>query len=564
MGLTVAHFSAAAMLVVAATPTLLHAQTLAGAGAPTRQELDPAARSARAAPPAADLFSSPEAGPCPLAENPAALTVTAVRFNGLESVPAEALRPAYAPYLGRATGDASDLCRIRDAVAEALFARGLLARVEIPAQTIDAGVVTLEVIEARIVNVNVRGDPGPAGPALEKYAERLRGMTPFHIGRAQRYILLAADVPGLKVRASVRPSSSGGRGAVDLDLNVTRDEEELIVNAQNLQGKATGRWGALARYDLNARTRYGERLTLVGYRTVFHNEQWVAQALSEARLGGDGWVIRGGVAYGESRPGGVLGGLGLKSVSVVGNVESAYPLVRSRRENVWAAAGFELIDQDTRLAGGGKLINDDLRVLYARLEGDQTTYYGYRPIVLRGSLALRRGLDGFGATDEGNRRLSRAQAKTNAWTVLAEGSVQAVITPRLQAVVEVSGQYADQPLTAYEEFSVGSLTVGRGYDPGYVSGDKALAASVELRGGPFQPTPQWTVSPYAFFDIAHTRDVDRGGLRQTVKSVGVGLQTPIRDRWVLDVGYARPLDKGALDRRKPPGRLLVNFTARFF
>ena len=112
----------------------------------------------------------------------------------------------------------------------------------------------------------------------------------------------------------------------------------------------------------------------------------------------------------------------------------------------------------------------------------------------------------------------------------------------------------------------------RGFSIGY---DKALAASVdklviaiaasfELRAGPFQPSPKWTFSPYGFFDIAHTSDQDRGGFNQTVKSVGVGFQMPVRERWVLDVSYARPLDKRAFDRSKPPGRLLVNFTARFF
>lgn len=548
-------------MIVAVAPTYLQAQT--PAGAPTRQELNPAARSERLAPPAPDLFSAPGAGACPLAENPAPLSVTSVRFNGLESVPAEDLRPAYAAFLNRAGGDAADLCKIRDAVAEALFDRGLLARVEIPAQTIDGGAVVLEVIEAHVVNVSLRGDPGPAAPALEKYAAKLRGMKPFDVNRVQRYILLASDIPGLKVRASVRPNISGERGAVDLDLNVERDDEELIVNAQNLQGKATGRWGFLGRYDLNARSRYGERLSLVGYRTI-KNEQWVAQALSEARLGGEGWVVRGGVAYGESRPGGALTGLGLKSVSVVANLEAAYPLVRKRRENLWAAAGFEYIDQDTRLGGGNKLINDDLRIFYARMQGDQTSYIGYRPIVLRGEVGVRRGIEGFGATDEGDRLLSRVDAKPAAWTLLAEASATMVITPRLSAFVEVSGQYADQPLTSYEEFSVGSLTVGRGYDPGYISGDKALAATFELRAGPFQPRAGWAVSPYGFFDIAHTSDKDRNGFNQTVKSVGVGLQMPVRDRWVLDVSYARPLDKRTLDRSKPPGRLLVNLTARFF
>ena len=51
--------------------------------------------------------------------------------------------------------------------------------------------------------------------------------------------------------------------------------------------------------------------------------------------------------------------------------------------------GKAFIDQDTRLSGGGKLINDDLRVFYARVDADQTAYIGYRPIVLRGNVGVQ-------------------------------------------------------------------------------------------------------------------------------------------------------------------------------
>lgn len=558
MGPSVARLGAAATLAVAVTPGILHAQPVA----PTREELNPAARAQPAAPPP-DLFSRPGEGPCPLAQDPAPLTVRSVTLRGLKSVSPDELAPAYAELLNR-PGDASDLCRIRDRVAEALFDRGLLARVEIPAQTISDGAVTLEVVEAHIVNVTVRGDPGPAAPALERYAEKLRGMAPFDVNKVQRYVLLASDVPGLRVQASIRPNLSGERGAVDLDLDVRRDEEELIVNAQNLQSKATGRWGMLGRYDLNAQTRYGERTTLVFYRTVFDNEQWVAQALEEARFGGEGLVARAGVAYGEGRPGGALKGLGLKNTSLVATVEASYPIIRKRRVNLAVAGGFELINQETGFGGGGRLINDDLRIFYARIEGDQTAYWGYRPIVLRGAAGVRRGVEAFGATDEGDPLLSRNGASTSAWSVSGEASIMAMITPRISLYAEARGHYADQPLVAYEQFSVGSLTIGRGYDPGYVTGDQAMAATFELRGAPFQPRSGWAVSPYAFFDIAHVRDKGRGGSKETVKSVGAGFQMPLRDRWTLDVSYAEPLDKRAIDRKQPSGRLLVNLTARFF
>ncbi|MBL8553216.1 MAG: ShlB/FhaC/HecB family hemolysin secretion/activation protein [Phenylobacterium sp.] len=561
MGPTAARVCAAATMVVAAAPGVSFAQT---AAAPSRQELNPAARAAPDRPPP-DLFSAPGTGPCPLAENPAPLTVRSVTLNGLTSVPAGELAGSYADLLNRAGGDAADLCAIRDRVGDALFDRGILARVEIPPQTIgEDGRVMLDVIEARIVNVSVRGDAGPAAPILEAYAARLRGMTPFDVDKVQRYVLLASDVPGLKVRASIRPSLAQERGAVDLDLNVERDDEELIVNVQNLQAKATGRWGALARYDLNAQGRFGERTSLVAYRTVFHNEQWVVQALEEARLGGDGWVVRAGAAYGESRPGGAVKALGLKSKNTVVNLEASYPLVRRRRETLNLIAGFDLIDQDTGVGGAGRLINDDLRVVYARAEANRTYYAGYRPVLLTAEAGLRRGLEGFGATQEGDRLLSRSEARPSAWLVQGSASALAVVSPTAQLLARVEGQYSRQPLAAYEEYAVGSLTIGRGYDPAYVSGDSALAASIELRAGPYQPAAGWAFSPYAFFDVARTWDRDTGGRADTLSSVGVGFQSPVRGRWLLDVGYARPLAKRALDGARPPGRLLVNLTARFF
>lgn len=560
MGLTVARFGAAAAFALTVAPGLSHAQS-APAVAPSRQELNPAGR-AQLAPPTPDLFSKPGEGACPLAENPAPLTVTSVTFRGLTAVPAEKLTPAYADLLNK-PGDASDLCKVRDRVADALFDRGLLARVEIPAQTINGGAVTLEVIEAHIVNVTVRGDPGPAAPVLEKYAAKLRGMAPFDVNRVQRYVLLASDVPGLKVKASVRPNLSGERGAVDLDLTVERNPQDLILNVQNQQAKTTGRWGGLARGDLNAWNAYGARTSLVAYRTI-RNEQWVVQGLHEARLDGEGLIVRGALAYGESHPGDVLKPLGLKSRSAVANGELAYPVVRKRRENLTVAGGFDFIDQDTKFPGGATLINDDLRVIYLRADADKTLYLGFRPVVLNASTSLRQGLAGLGATGKGDRLLSRAEAHPGALVASGEASAYLVVSPRLSFRAEVNAQYSDKPLAAYEEYAVGSLTIGRGYDPAYISGDNALAASFEVHAGPYQPRAGWAVSPYAFFDIAHTSDRDRGGVHQTVKSIGVGVQVPVRDRWTLDVGYAQPLDKRAFDRKKPPGRLLVNLTARFF
>ena len=543
---------------------LLPGETAAQLAAPpSREELNPARR-VETPRPAPDLFSAPDAGPCPLAEDPVPLTVTSVRLQGLESTPAQALAPAYARFLNRSDGTAADLCLIRDAVGEALFARGILARVEIPPQTIGTeGVAVLEVIEAHVVNVTVRGDPGPAGPALARYAAKLRGMSPFDINRVQRYLLLASDLPGLRVRAAVRPSPGGERGAVDIDFDVQRDPQDLIVNAQNLQAKATGRWGLLGQVDFNSFTPLGEKTSLVAYRTV-HDEQWVVQGVEQARIGGEGLTALVSVAYGESRPGDVLKPLRLRSTSIVANAELSYPVVRRRRENLWIAAGLELVDQETRIAGAGTLIHDEIRVAYIEARADRTHYWAGRPMVGRAVLGLRQGVEGQGARDDGDPLLSRFEADPGALVAYGRGELLAVLSPRLTFVGRLEGQYSKQPLVAYEEYTVGALTIGRGYDPAFVSGDSALAGSLELRAGPFQPRAGWPLTPFAFFEAVRTWDRDVGGFAQTLKSAGVGVQLPLGERGVADITWACPLDRRDGDRARPSPRLTVNFTTRFF
>ncbi|MCC7267118.1 MAG: ShlB/FhaC/HecB family hemolysin secretion/activation protein, partial [Caulobacteraceae bacterium] len=474
-------------------------------GLPSRDELNPARRAAPSSG-GQDLFLPPAAGPCPLEQSDVRLTLRSVSFRGLTGTSPDELAPAYADFIGR-EGPVANLCTIRDRVADALFRKGLLTRVEIPEQTISSGDLVLEVVEAKIVNVQVRGDAGPATPLVEAYAEKLRGLAPFDLDVAQRYLLLASDIPGLTVRASVRPNRGGERGAVDLLLDVTRDPYDGLVNVQNLQSKATGRWGALGRVDFNSFTALGERSSLVLYRT-FENEQWVVQALSEARFGDDGLLGRLSLVYGESEPGGVLKPLDLRSESFVANAEVAYPLIRKRRQNLTVAAGIDWIDQTTDIGGGGAFIDDSLRVAYLRAEADWRPVVAGRSILVGGSASVRQGISGLGASDGDSPLLSRADADPDALVFTGSAFVLAPVAERFTLYGRVEAQYSGDALLAYEELPVGNLTIGRGYDPASLSGDSGVAATLEARVGPFPIGPRVAATPYVFYDIAHVDNND--------------------------------------------------------
>ena len=76
-------------------------------------------------------------------------------------------------------------------------------RVIVPAQTIDDGHFRILVVEGYIADVKYDGDIGPAQAAVEKLVQRLRGVRPINVAEVERQLLLANDLNGLTVRASL-------------------------------------------------------------------------------------------------------------------------------------------------------------------------------------------------------------------------------------------------------------------------------------------------------------------------------------------------------------------------
>lgn len=562
-------FAATAILVV---PGLSRAQQAAAStpvsgAAPgaSAAELNPESRVTRGPPrPRPGAFSPEPPGPCPLEGSDVQVTLSSVTFKGSTAVGEGELRDAYAEFLGKPQS-VSVVCAIRDRAARIIFDNGVLARVEIPEQRITGGALTLEVIEAHVVNVRVRGDAGPAQDAIERYAEKLRGMQPFDMAEAQRYLLLASDVPGIRVRAAVRPSTSAERGAVDIDLTVAREGPEVFVNAQNTGSREVGRWGGLVRGQVSGFTGYGDSTTLTAFHTLEDNEQWLVQVAEQARYGAEGLVGRAALTYGESRPGEALKSLGLKSKSVVGNLEAGYPVIRARSRNLNVAGGLDVIDQQTDAAGFGQLSHDKLRIAYARADGDYRTEIAGRPVLASGGVSLRKGLSILGGSDAGDLSLTRAIAKPDAWLVRAQGGADIAFSSRLTGMLRTQAQYSTSALLPYEQISLGGLTVGRGYDPAVLLGDKGASASMELRYGPIALHPKVVAAPYAFFDAGYVANnhATAAGLQKdrTLKSVGAGVIFRVFSRANLEVTYAHPLDATIRGGRRPTDRLLIQLTA---
>lgn len=528
-----------------------------------------------------------ERAPCPLAAPEfadARFTLNDVRFNGPDVIDRSLLTESFTDYVGQENSVAI-ICEIRDRAATILRRQGYLAAVQVPPQSISEGVVTLDLLVARMTRVEIRGNAGTSERLLTRYINKLSDQPAFNIKDAERYLLLMRDIPGLDVRLALRPANAGP-GEVIGEFSVVRNAVFADVAVQNLGSREVGRFGGLARVRLNGLTGLGDQTVISAFSTLDFDEQLVLQMAHRMTLGGEGFTIGGDFTYSWSEPSVGANGL-LDSETLVANLDMNYPFIRNQAQNLSGTLGFEYIDQDVDF-GVGELSRDTLSVLYARLNYGQvssasiTGRDGYSAVEPKWSMLagveVRQGLDVFGATEGCGQNLvncifggvippSRIEADGTQFVFRADAQFDYRFTPDLLLTVAPRVQYAPDPLLAYEEFSGGNFTVGRGFDPGVIIGDSGVGVRNELAYGSLIPNgPKASAfQPYAFFDAAWVWNEDaafNGIDPQELYSIGAGLRANIRNSVTLDTLVAVPLNSAGFQTNTGDVRFLFTLSVQ--
>jgi hemolysin activation/secretion protein len=229
-----------------------------------------------------------------------------------------------------------------------------------------------------------------------------------------------------------------------------------------------------------------------------------------------------------------------------------------KRLTLNAGAGFDLVDQKTEFPGGGLLADDRLRVLWASLSGEylQPLFDDRALASGKATLQLRKGLFGLGASKTGDADLSRIDGRPDAWVARLESDNQ--IASRFAAVgLRIQAEYAGKPLLSYEELAVGDLTIGRGYEPAVLSGDRVAAAELKVTPQEFRFGDSWSVTPFVFCDAARVGNLDPGSKSRTLRSAGVGVDARLPYGLRANLAWAHPFDKPFPSQpEKPNDRLL--------
>jgi len=148
----------------------------------------------------------------------------------------------------------------------------------------------------------VRGDAGNSAGSLRGILGKLEAQSVFNAKDAERYLLLARDIPGLDVRLTLQPlpAEQGGQpGDVVGVFDVSNQPLVVDANIQNFGSRAIGRGGVLARVRANGLTGLGDETMISGYASSDFDEQLVVSGHHEFRVGNEGLTL--GLAWSAAK-----------------------------------------------------------------------------------------------------------------------------------------------------------------------------------------------------------------------------------------------------------------------
>lgn len=556
-------------LAVAGTPAW--AQTVNQAVTPTRDDLQPVQPAPSTDAPRLSVIGDVERSPCPLADPRFAdvtVPVNSVTFNNLKGATPEEMRPAWADYEGT-TQPVAVLCEIRDRAATILRNRGYLAAVQVPTQRIEGGAISMEMLYARITAIRARGQTEGAEGLITRYLEPLTRDEIFDRNRAERYLLLARDLPGYNVQLTLKPAGTG-QGELIGEVTVLRQPYVVDATIQNLSSDNVGRWGGQVRAQFFGLTGMGDATSVSFYSTADFEEQNILQIAHEFRVGGEGLKLGAQFTHAWTEPAISDPNFVIQARTLFASVNASYPLIRRQSHSVNIGATFDVVNQKVDFVGLTPLSRDRLRVLGLKLSGQAIDLQSRMPQWrMAGEVELRKGLDILYASDcssgcAAGRGPSRADGDNSAGLVRASGVVELAMPGNVALAVSSRLQLAFDPLMAFEEFSGGNYTIGRGFDPGTISGDSGIGTSVEVRA-PSVTLPDLdgvSLRPYVFADAARAWSLrGRAATDGSFVSLGVGVRADISDRFRIDAMVAAPAYERGFSR-SDAARFLISITTR--
>lgn len=453
------------------------AQTVPDAGS-IRQQIEPS----RAIP-------LPQAAPLPKVTPPAELRpasglsikVQSFRFAGNNLLSSDQLSPVVAEFV-HSELSFDDLQRAADAVAAAYREAGWIVRVYLPEQDVSAGVITLQVVEARFAGVRMEGAPSKLVMASEIEAwfkSRQPTGQPLNANALDRALLLADDLPGLSVAGTLAPGQADGETALVLQ---TTDEPFIYgdVGLDNNGARSTGSSRLSTNMNINSPGGRGELVSLNFLHTQGSDYGRVALTVPDGHNGLRLGLSASAMSYK------VIGGpdsivnLDVRGRSSSMGLDWSYPLVRARQHNLFFSGGLEnkgfvSSNKDSQASNNKSFSDYESNSLRLALSGNRFDSWGgggANSASLQALWGQLTNMQGHSQIDSIERHYSKINYNV---------SRQQTISTDHSVLVSFQAQHADQVLDSSERFYIGGAQTVRAYPASELGGDRGQVLSGEWR-----------------------------------------------------------------------------------
>lgn len=556
---------------------VLAAPTLAGAQVPDAQSgiADPgrAAGQIRNIAPMPDIMPEVTVKELRIQEAPPGaenirMELKSIRLEGVSAYSEADLRPVYESRLGQ-TITLADLYMIANELTRKYRNDGyILTQVVVPPQTIEGGNPRLQVVEGYLGKVSVQGNNDSAENLIRSYAGHINADGPLNVRDLERGMLLINDLPGVTARGVLSPSPSQA-GAADLLIIVERDPFDALLSIDNYGSRFLGPVQLTAAGSLNNMLKQNERITaqIAGApgNGDMHSELMYYSLDYKQPVFHYGTMLELFASRTDTEPGYTLEEFDVEGKSEFYSVGLEHPFIRSRATNLYGRLNFDWRDvrSENNLEPTRR---DHIRAVRAggRFEFlDRLLGVGVNSV----DVEVSQGVGIFGASDAGDSNLSRPDGEPNFTKFNAEIQRLQRIMNGVNLFVATHGQWSDDPLLSSEEFGVGGVVYGRGYDPSEIVGDDGIAGKLELQ---WENPLTWSLVDsyqlYGFYDIGKVwnQDATTSSLKkQSLASTGFGIRTDFPGDAHADFMVAFPLTRDVETTGDQDARVFVSLSKKF-
>lgn len=453
---------------------------------------------------------APEKPAEPAAMKPASgvvITVREFRFAGNTLLSADQLAPAVAEYLNRPL-DFSQLQAAAAAVANAFRAAGWVVRAYLPAQDIQQGVVTIQIVEAVFGGVQVEGESKRvAASRVMRGVEAQQAIgKPLNADALDHALLVADDLPGVAVSGALRAGKR--ERETDLVLKLA-DEPRVIGDAaiDNTGARSTGSKRFAANLNLNSPLGIGDLVTGNFIHSSGSDYFRLGYSLP---LGANGWRVGANASHlSYELIGADFAALRAEGTSTSVGLEARYPIIRSRLKNLFLSLNVDRKRYENKSLGATSS-DYDIDNYAIGLNGNLFDNLGGG-----GANSANLVLVG-GSVDLGTLDFRENAALDGGFSKLRYSfSRQQVITDQVSFLAALAGQESGDNLDSAEKFYLGGAYGVRAYPTSEAGGASGSLINLEVR---WRLPSGVTVS--GFYDHGRVRN-DDGNPSYGLKGAGL-------------------------------------------